>query len=143
MRNVSWKSTLSLFAVLVLVAFSYGCEGRDDDHDDDAMADNTAMDTTPEGGTTDTTGGMTTAPGDPNRSVGTMVDDQTIQTKVKAQLLADERVSGLSIDTQVINGTVTLMGTVRSEDQKTAAEEIAKSVEGVTSVQNQLTVSAQ
>jgi len=63
-----------------------------------------------------------------------------ITAKTKIALYADDRVSGsdVSVDTQ--NGMVSLRGKVASADQKRAAEEVAKTVEGVTSVRNDLQV---
>ncbi|HYE65834.1 MAG TPA: BON domain-containing protein, partial [Pyrinomonadaceae bacterium] len=47
-----------------------------------------------------------------------------------------------TINVDVENSVVTLRGSVASNAQKTRAEQVAKGVEGVKSIRNQLTVSA-
>ena len=63
--------------------------------------------------------------------------------KVKSALAADVGLGTLtSIDVDSDNGVVTLKGHVDSADKKAKAEEVAKKVEGVKSVKNQLRVEA-
>lgn len=62
------------------------------------------------------------------------VDDTWITTKVKASLLADEDVSGLTVDVETVNGVVTLNGDVESQAQIDKARTLAKGIKGVTSV---------
>jgi hyperosmotically inducible periplasmic protein len=66
--------------------------------------------------------------------------DGWITSKTKIALYADDRVSGNGINVDTKNGTVTLRGKVASSDEKKAAEEIAKGVDGVSSVKNNLQV---
>ena len=68
--------------------------------------------------------------------------DGWISSKAKIALFADDRVSGSHVTVETKNGVVTLRGKVGSADEKKAAEEVAKSVEGVTSVKNSLQVVA-
>lgn len=74
------------------------------------------------------------------RSVGTMVDDSVISTSVKTALIADDFVKARHIDVDVLNGVVYLIGRVESESQKQTAEDIARDVNGVKRVENQLGV---
>ena len=67
-------------------------------------------------------------------------DDATLAANVKSKLAADSSVASSGITVVATNGAVTLTGEVRSESEKAAAEQIAKSVEGVKSVSNNLTV---
>jgi osmotically-inducible protein OsmY len=70
------------------------------------------------------------------------VSDATITTKVKAALAADvglKTVTGINVDTEK-GGVVTLKGKVNSADIKKHAGEVAKKVNGVKSVKNQLQV---
>ena len=61
--------------------------------------------------------------------------------KVKTALASDAGVGTVtSINVDSENGVVTLKGHVDSVDQKAKAEEIAKKVEGVKSVKNELRV---
>jgi len=78
--------------------------------------------------------------GTDERTMGTMVDDSTISSKVKIELISAADVKARNIDVDVLNGVVTLTGLVDSTTEAKRAEEIAKSVEGVKSVTNFLTV---
>jgi len=73
----------------------------------------------------------------------TAVSDSWITSKTKIALFADERVKGtqVSVDTMK-GGVVHLRGKVDSTDAKAAAEDIAKGIEGVKSVKNDLQVVA-
>jgi hyperosmotically inducible protein len=73
----------------------------------------------------------------------TAVSDTWITSKTKIALFADERVKGtqVSVDTMK-GGVVHLRGKVDSAEAKAAAGEIAKGIEGVQSVKNDLQVVA-
>jgi hypothetical protein len=72
--------------------------------------------------------------------VGCGTTDPGITTAVKSKLAADERTSAMKIDVDTNQKVVTLNGTVQTEAEKAAAEQVAKNTEGVTSVVNRLTV---
>ncbi|MBU1340283.1 MAG: BON domain-containing protein [Proteobacteria bacterium] len=74
------------------------------------------------------------------RSIGTMVDDTIISTTVKSNMISDEFVKALHIDVDVLNGVVYLIGVVESSSQKRMAADIARGVDGVRRVENQLLV---
>ena len=143
MRNQSWKSILSLCAVMALVVFSFACNADDNDEGTETT-DNTAMGTGTDTGMTDPGSTMGT---DPNAGMGTtgtgMTDDTTLQTNVQTAITNDPALSGQSVTATVSAGTVTLTGTVATQDQKTAAETAARNISGVMNVDNQITVSAQ
>jgi hyperosmotically inducible protein len=61
----------------------------------------------------------------------------SLTTKVKAALAND---AGMKINVDSDNGVVTLKGKVNSPDVKKKAGDIAKKVDGVKSVKNELTV---
>jgi len=71
---------------------------------------------------------------------GKYVDDAWISAKVKALLLKDEGVKGLDVNVETHKGTVQLAGWVNSPAQIAQAEAIARSVEGVKGVKNDLQV---
>lgn len=73
-----------------------------------------------------------------SRSTGTYIDDKTISTKVKTQLAADSLTSALQIEVETYKGVVQLSGFVDKEKTKERAEEIARSVNGVKDVKNDL-----
>lgn len=62
------------------------------------------------------------------------VNDTWITTKVKADLLATEDVSGLDINVETTNGVVRLSGNVSSRAQIDKAVEVARGIDGVTKV---------
>jgi hyperosmotically inducible protein len=76
------------------------------------------------------------------RTIGTGLNDGWLWTKTRFDLAAADDLRDSTINVDVNNSVVTLTGTVASPAQKTRAEAIAKSVEGVTSVKNMLKVSA-
>jgi len=75
------------------------------------------------------------------RTVGSGVNDGWLWVKTRFDLAAADDLRDSTINVDVDNAVVTLTGTVASAAQKTRAEQVAKSVEGVKSVRNQLKVS--
>jgi hyperosmotically inducible periplasmic protein len=70
-----------------------------------------------------------------------VIDDSVITTKVKTALLADSTVKGLNISVETVGGTVTLSGTAATQAERTQAEAVATTVEGVRNVVNRINVS--
>lgn len=68
------------------------------------------------------------------------IDDATITARVKAALMANKATKARRINVDTKDGAVVLRGTSRSEPEKTLAEELARAVDGVKSVDNQITV---
>lgn len=68
--------------------------------------------------------------------------DAMVTAKAKIALFSDSRVKGREISVETKDGLVMLRGKVDSEEAKTAAAEIAKSVDGAASVKNELQVVA-
>jgi hyperosmotically inducible protein len=68
--------------------------------------------------------------------------DSWLTSKTKIALFADDRVKGKDVRVETMGGQVYLRGKVDSQEAKSASEEIAKSVEGVKSVKNDLQVVA-
>jgi hyperosmotically inducible protein len=73
-------------------------------------------------------------------SVGAAVGDTAITAKVKASFVGDERLKDAHIKVVTTNGVVTLTGRAPNDDSKSAAEELAKGVSGVRSVDDQLSI---
>jgi len=74
-------------------------------------------------------------------SPGTQVDDAAIKASVKAKMAADVRLSTLTnIEVNSTNGVVTLAGQVESESDRAQAAAVARSVDGVVRVNNNLQV---
>jgi len=78
--------------------------------------------------------------GTDERTAGTMVDDSTVSSKVKIDLISAPEVKARHIDVDVLNGVVTLTGLVGSRAEIKRAEEIALAVEGVKGVTNYLAI---
>jgi hyperosmotically inducible protein len=66
--------------------------------------------------------------------------DATLTAKVKSALAADVGLSTLNINVDSSGNTVTLKGNVDSADKKKRAEEVARKVDGVATVRNELAV---
>lgn len=74
------------------------------------------------------------------RSIGKLIDDSVIAGKIKTKLISDEFVKARHIDVDVLKGVVYLIGVTESVSQKRMAADIARGVEGVRRVENQLVV---
>src|SRR5438445_3940597 len=73
-------------------------------------------------------------------STGEYIDNSAITTKVKAEFVKDEVVKALDVNVKTFRGEVQLSGFVDTAEQKARAEQIAKTVPGVISVTNNITV---
>ena len=73
-------------------------------------------------------------------SVGAYVDDATITTQIKSRMLNDPTVAGTSISVETLKGTVMLSGFAKSAAERAAAERIARDVNGVKVVKNEIVV---
>src|SRR6266498_4208506 len=72
----------------------------------------------------------------------TQMEDSWVTAKTKIALFADPRVKGREINVETKDSLVMLRGKVDNDEAKKAAEEIAKLVDGVKSVKNELQVVA-
>jgi osmotically-inducible protein OsmY len=73
-------------------------------------------------------------------STGEYVDDSVITTKVKSLLAADDFLKSFEISVETYKGTVQLSGFVDSQKAIDKAVEITRSVKGVKSVKNNLSL---
>jgi osmotically-inducible protein OsmY len=74
------------------------------------------------------------------RSAGRNVDDAALTASVNAALVADKPSNFTRIDVDTTNGVVALNGTVETAEQRARAEQLARRVDGVKRVQNNLQV---
>jgi hyperosmotically inducible protein len=74
------------------------------------------------------------------RAPGEQVDDAALLTSVKSALVADPVTEAGEINVDVNRGVVKLSGFVDSSKEKSAAGDIARKVDGVQSVQNDIAV---
>jgi len=68
------------------------------------------------------------------------VTDSWLTSKAKIALFSDDRVKGSQVKVETKDGVVHLRGKVDSADAKAAAESVAKGIDGVKSVKNDLQV---
>ena len=76
------------------------------------------------------------------RTIGAGANDGWLWSKTRAVLATTDDLRDSTINVDVENGVVTLSGTVATQAQKTKAEQVAKGLEGIKSVKNNLTVKA-
>ena len=74
------------------------------------------------------------------KTAGQNVDDATITASVKSTLVADKAANLTRIDVDTNSGVVALNGTVESGEQKARAEQLARRVDGVRNVINNLQI---
>jgi hyperosmotically inducible protein len=72
----------------------------------------------------------------------TPINDSWLTSKTKIALFADARVKGSEINVETTQGAVIIRGKVDTDSAKQAAEGIAKGIDGVKSVKNELQVVA-
>jgi osmotically-inducible protein OsmY len=109
------------------VAFSAGTEK------DSMPKDTMSRDAAPK---KDTMSRDATAP----KKEGGVVSDAMITTKVKAELAKDKAVSATKINVDTDKGVVTLRGTAKSKAEAEKAVTLAKGIDGVASVKNDIKV---
>jgi len=79
----------------------------------------------------------------PSQTLERQTDDAGIKTRIKARLAKDVNASTITaVEVNVTNGVVTLAGPVSNDQDKQKIERVARSVEGVVSVTNNLQVTA-
>ena len=76
------------------------------------------------------------------RTIGSGANDGWLWVKTRFELATADDLRDSTINVDVDQGVVTLTGTVATAAQKTRAEQVAKGVEDVRSVRNQLKVTA-
>ncbi|HTD67572.1 MAG TPA: BON domain-containing protein [Candidatus Limnocylindria bacterium] len=74
------------------------------------------------------------------RTTGRYIDDKMLGMKVKGALDDSEVYKFPDVKVNTYEGTVQLTGFVDTDDQKRKAEEIARNIQGVSSVQNQISL---
>ena len=74
------------------------------------------------------------------QSASAYVDDTVITTQIKSRMLNNKDVAGTSISVETLNGTVMLSGFAKNSLERATAEKIARDVNGVRSVKNEIVV---
>lgn len=74
------------------------------------------------------------------KTAGQTVDDATVTASVQKKLMGDKLSNFARISAGTDRGVVTLRGMVSSEEEKSRAEDLARQVDGVTRVENILSI---
>ena len=136
--------TLRLFAAAaaaatVALAGLAGCDRNDTDRVTSGKAPATMP---PESKAPGTPPVAATTPPAADRTVGEATGDAAVTAKVKAALLAEKGVDGMKINVDTRDGNVTLTGNVPEPAQVERATQVARGIEGVKAVDNQLRAGA-
>lgn len=73
-------------------------------------------------------------------TVGAYIDDTTITTQVKSRFVENKEVDASAISVETLKGTVMLSGFAKNTTEKSTAERIARAVNGVKAVKNEIAV---
>ena len=73
-------------------------------------------------------------------TVGAYIDDTGITTLVKSRFIENKQVDAAAISVETLNGTVMLSGFAKSNLERNTAENIARGVNGVRMVKNEIAV---
>ncbi|MEK7230845.1 MAG: BON domain-containing protein [Pseudomonadota bacterium] len=76
----------------------------------------------------------------PSTTVGTEIDDSVVTARVKSALLADPDVKRFDFKVETRKGEVQLSGFVDNQNQIDRAIEVARGIEGVRSVSNEMSI---
>ena len=76
----------------------------------------------------------------PERDVGNIIGDTIITAKIKAALLSHSTAQGLNLSVETSQGEVRLSGTVDTVEQERQAVTVARAVQGVKTVKNDISV---
>ncbi len=76
----------------------------------------------------------------PTTSVGTEIDDSVLTTKVRSGLLSDSDVKSFDIKAETRKGEVQLSGFVDSQSQMDRAVLVARGIDGVLLVSNEMSL---
>lgn len=74
------------------------------------------------------------------KTTGQTIDDATVTASVQGKLTADKLSNFSRIDVDTDRSVVTLNGVVRSVEERSRAEDLARHVSGVTKVNNNLQI---
>jgi osmotically-inducible protein OsmY len=92
-------------------------------------------------GTLTLVAGVTGCAGDRyTQSTGERIDDRADSSRVRKALSADTRYKYDDVSIQTFKGVVQLSGFVNTKEQKSAAGDVAKGVEGIKQVANNIVI---
>lgn len=80
------------------------------------------------------------APIEGRETAGQYVDDATISTTIRANLVKDQALKAFDIHVETMQGTVQLSGFVATPEQRGQAETIARGAKGVRGIEDNIIV---
>lgn len=137
----------SVVAVSTIVLLGAGCDRKDGDTTAGENVDN-AVTTTQQGaqdaGNTaaNATDNAANTAANATADAGQSIEDAAITTALKGKYVLDDELKAHDINVDTMNGVVTLTGAAPSPAAVEKATTVARTVDGVKDVQNQLTVKA-
>jgi hyperosmotically inducible periplasmic protein len=142
---IQTRSTLMMFTALAAALALSACNRTDDGKTAGQQVDSTVAKVEKK---TDQMGADARAAGEKAKestagamdTVAAKAKDAAITTSVNAELAKDAKLSALKINVDTVEGRVALRGTAPDADSRERASKLAKAVDGVKSVDNQLTV---
>ena len=78
----------------------------------------------------------------PSSSMGDVIDNTVVTARIKSALMANPRINSYDFKVETRNGEVMLSGFVDTQEQLDLAMETVRAVEGVGSIQNNVTLKA-
>jgi hyperosmotically inducible protein len=75
-----------------------------------------------------------------SKSAGTIIDDNTINATVKADLIGNKKTKAHRINVETYKGVVQLSGFVATQEEKDEAGRVAAAVKGVKEVRNSIAI---
>jgi len=81
--------------------------------------------------------------GSDERTIGTIIDDAAITTKINGKLLQDDKISSIDINIDTNNRIVTLHGDIESREDEERLIQMAKETKGVIEVISKLKIDSQ
>lgn len=141
MKSLNKLASITVLSAMVLLAT--GCDRKDND------TTNTSENTTTGERLDNTTAAVTQESREAANTVeqkadsaGQTIDDAAITTTIKAKLVADDELKAIDINVDTAQGVVTLTGAAPTPTAVERATTIARGVDGVSDVKNQLTIKA-
>lgn len=130
----SYAKIISIAAISALVMLAAGCNRKDENKTAGEKLDSTIAEAKRDSREAGNAVEHTT-----DKAVQ-KIDDAAITATIKGKLVADDELKAIDINVDTSGGAVTLSGVAPSSTAVDRATTIAKSVDGVSNVNNQLTV---
>lgn len=136
LRSLRWTGGLLLVGILMV-----GCTSAS--QDEPAPTADTSRAPDSPSATAETTSAPDDRAGADDRSLADRLDDARVETRVQRALVQERSLRVFEFRVEAVRGRVTLRGDVNTRDQYDEAARTARRVEGVSEVQNEVTVGSE